>query len=43
VPGNLNATMLCTTMKTLNKVKISKSIKESHILNAIDIVRRREW
>jgi hypothetical protein len=41
VSSNLNATMPYTTMKTPNKVKISKSIIESHILNAIDMVRRK--
>jgi hypothetical protein len=41
VSSNLNATMLYTTIKTPNKVKISKSIIESYILNAIDMVRRK--
>jgi hypothetical protein len=40
--SNLNVIMLYTTMKTPNKVKISKSIIESHILNAINMVRRKE-
>jgi hypothetical protein len=35
-----NATMLYTMMKTPNKVKISKSILESQILNAIAIFAR---
>ena len=40
VSGKLNATMPYTTMKTPNKVKISKSIIESNIFNAIAIFAR---
>jgi hypothetical protein len=40
VSSKLNTTMLYTTTKTPNKLKIRKSIIESKILNAIAIFAR---